>query len=231
MEYINIHVSVIDSVDFQGADPVAQATWLKLLRYACGQEQGDIIPGARRWTHRMWIRTCNISLREINRDSQLWQWENDDLIVNFYPHNAELALKAKRNGSRLGNAKRWGKGVPEGIAMGDAKGVSNRVRKGREGKEKEGKGSTSTSECEIPGLEEVRDWANGGVGVDPDYAEEKWHATTERHGWVVNGQLIDWRNRFLRWWLVDRENWMAKKMARVPQQKTAAAIVNFEAMR
>jgi hypothetical protein len=48
------------------------------------------------------------------------------------------------------------------------------------------------------------------------YALERFHATTEKHGWVVNGKLIDWRKRFERFWTEDKAKWFSRK-------KTAAA--------
>jgi len=66
-------------------------------------------------------------------------------------------------------------------------------------------------EAQIPMAEEVRTWAMGAVGVDPDYAFEKWSQTNENHGWIQNGRLIDWRQRFKRYWESDRDSWSARK--------------------
>ena len=106
------------------------------------------------------------------------------------------------------------------------------------GKEVEGR-NAAPPDLVVPSLVEVRDWAMGGAGVDPDFAEQKWHALNERHGWVMNGRLIDWRARFLRWWNEDREQWFARKKARAaaaaegepPLPPGLPPKINFEAMR
>lgn len=62
----------------------------------------------------------------------------------------------------------------------------------------------------VPTLEEVRTWAIGPSGVDPVWAEERWRYTSEVHGWVKNGRLIDWKSRFKRYWEECREAWLRR---------------------
>jgi hypothetical protein len=54
MEWINFHVSTLDSEPFIDAHPVQRATWIMLQRYCAGQENGGVIPGAASWGDRKW---------------------------------------------------------------------------------------------------------------------------------------------------------------------------------
>jgi len=123
MVFINIHVSAIDSVEFQSADDSGQATWLKLMRFLCGQEDGDRVRGAANWTDRTWMRTCGVSRKDVNQACQLWRWDGLDLIVKFYPHEAEAAIKAKRKAGK----DRWAQhGAQPGAKLGgEQKGNGN----------------------------------------------------------------------------------------------------------
>jgi hypothetical protein len=109
MEFINLHVSVLDSDQFKGATPTQRATWLCLMRYLVGQEDGDTIEKCRGWSDRKWQQVCAVTLQEVDDVCELWKWAGDDLEVNFYPEQAERETKAKRRGGVIGNRRRWGK--------------------------------------------------------------------------------------------------------------------------
>jgi len=109
MEWINIHVSVVDSPEFKSAEPVDQATWFKLLRFCCGQENGGIIEKAVVLGDRQWQALACVTLDEVQKKTGLWQFVGDDLEVNFYPETEEKRVKSMRRGGKIGNARRWGK--------------------------------------------------------------------------------------------------------------------------
>ena len=109
MEYVNIHVSVIDSAEFKSAEPVDQATWFKLLRFCCGQENGGVIEKAAALGDRQWQALACVTLEEVNKVTGLWKFVADDLEVNFYPEGEEKRVKSMRRGGKIGNARRWGK--------------------------------------------------------------------------------------------------------------------------
>ncbi|MDD2766008.1 MAG: hypothetical protein PHE83_18755, partial [Opitutaceae bacterium] len=48
----------------------------------------------------------------------------------------------------------------------------------------------------IPTLEEVRVWASGAAGVDPEWAARKWRWIENSHGWIRNGRLVRWQSMF-----------------------------------
>gem|GEM_PF-1470626 len=98
--------------------------------------------------------------------------------------------------------------------------------KGKEGKGKEGRESTRT-DAEIPSIDEVKTWADMSA-VEPDYAAAKWADTNEKHGWIVNSRLIDWRQRWLRFWIADREKWYAKKSGAGPSQSPVSREISLK---
>lgn len=98
------------------------------------------------------------------------------------------------------------------MRKGKGKGNSKGKEIGKE--EEEGSGSSSSELC-FPSEEQVRAWAIAHQ-VDADYALEKWREANEGHWWMVNGQLIDWEARWLRFWSQDQEGYRLRK-------KTAAA--------
>lgn len=107
MEYINLHVSTIDSAEFKGASPEQQGTFLCALRYLCGQEDGDTLRACRTWTERRWQTVVGVDKKILLEDCGLWEWKGDDLVLNFYPIDQERVTRAKRRGGRLGNRRRW----------------------------------------------------------------------------------------------------------------------------
>lgn len=97
MIWINIHTSVLDSPEFLGCEPVDRATWLCLLRYCVGQENGGRITGCRQWKDRQWQQMVRITADEASSTCALWTWEGDDLAVKHYPAEKENEVLAKRN--------------------------------------------------------------------------------------------------------------------------------------
>lgn len=273
MEFINLHVSVVDSEVFQDASPADRSTWLFLMRYCAGQENGGRIVGAHSWNDRKWLKCASLSCAEVDGERTLWTWEGEDLVVEFYPAEQEKILMAKRRGGRMaargrktvretGQLRRVLEGERAGVLSGEQTGQLR--RKGREGKEMEGNVREGTHvpetksevgnedsekkspapgagpaeknfhvehsehfpETAVPSLAEVMEWAgNPTVAVDPDYVKEKWEATQENHGWVLNGEVIDWQRKWRRYWLQDRERWYARRNRDVRQNGSAAALM------
>lgn len=233
MEWLNIHRSDVEGEAMQDAPRAQVGTWLFLSIFCAGQENGGRIAGAKGWSDRKWLKVTSLSAEEVQEESGLWHWDGEDLVVEFYPADQEAVVRSKRRGGRAGGKKRVEnfrkrkadlEGVPEGVLEGKAKADLEGVvegdleRKGREGKEKERNEREEPApgdESLIPTLSEVRTWAEMSA-VDPEFAAQKHAATSETHGWVKNGRLIDWRGRFKRYWDEDREGWSRKN------KKTAA---------
>lgn len=160
MEYINLHRSVLAGSEFVGAEPVDRATWLMLLDYCCGQENGGVIEACKAWADRQWQQIAKVTKNEVERASKLWMWEGDDLVVNFYPEEAESQVKAMRRGGRIGNRKMQEnrKAKKPGVKPPSQAPLSAPLQAGRsdnemEWNEREGKGTDGASE--IPSEETV----------------------------------------------------------------------------
>lgn len=107
MEWLNLHTSVLDSPEFIGSEPTVRATWLCLMRYCIGQENGGVIPGARSWGDRKWQQLVRITLAEAETESDLWKWVGDDLHVFRYPIDKQSEVQRLRSiGSKTSEAKR-----------------------------------------------------------------------------------------------------------------------------
>lgn len=106
MNWININVAVLDSEEFLGAEPTQRATWLCLLRYCAGQENGGCIAGAREWKDRKWQQVVRVTGKEVADACDLWSWDGDDLIVFAYPKDKEEEVKQKREAGRRGGQAR-----------------------------------------------------------------------------------------------------------------------------
>lgn len=102
MDWINLHISILDSEEFLGEEPTNQATWLKLLRYCIGQENSGVIQNCKTWKDRKWQQIVRVTQAETQASSALWAWEGDSLRVLFYPVEKEAIVK----GARVGGAKK-----------------------------------------------------------------------------------------------------------------------------
>src|SRR6187402_3567434 len=102
MIWINLNVSVLDSAEFIGCTPTERATWLCLLRYCAGQENGGRIAGCRKWKDRQWQQLVRVTLREVLTDCNLWSWDGDNLAVWNYPARKEAEVRQIRD---LGSVK------------------------------------------------------------------------------------------------------------------------------
>ena len=109
MEWLNIHTRTLDSPEFVGSEPVDRATWLCVLRYCIGQENGGRIEGATEWSDRQWQQIVRVTKAEIERPCALWRREGRDLSVSFYPLDKQTEIQAKREAGRATAAKRWSK--------------------------------------------------------------------------------------------------------------------------
>lgn len=109
MEWLNLHTSTLDSPEFIGADPTQRATWLCLLRYCAGQENGGIIWGAAIWSDRKLQQLVRVTRAEVDNLCDLWRIAGADIEVNFYPVAKEKQVKAGRGDAMAGASARWQK--------------------------------------------------------------------------------------------------------------------------
>lgn len=140
MNWINIECATLDSEWFKGEEPIDRATWLCLLRYCVGQENGGEIPGCKDWPDRKWQQLCAVTKEEVTRHSRLWFWNGESLRIWAYPSDAEAAVQKKREAGRKTALKRWERVLSSSvsdsaIAELHAEQIAKRMRKERKGKE------------------------------------------------------------------------------------------------
>jgi hypothetical protein len=160
MDWLNLHTSILDSENVVGSDPVDRGSWLMLLRYCIGQENGGIIAACASWKDRKWQQLARVTLGEVRRESDLWQWAGDDLVVWGYPADKENQVRARRelaktNGARGGRPKSnpaetnvgfdW-KPKSDNSRKAEEEGEGERKEKGKEG---EAKGGASQPEAAL----------------------------------------------------------------------------------
>lgn len=139
MNYLNLELTMICREPFIDADTAEIGTWLRMMTYACQQENGGVLKGAALWSNEKLLKTCGVSKRDVLRCTRLLHKDNDDLILEAYPTEAAKTLAVKRVAARNASMKRWGHASDDASDDGHEHGTtSESVRKG---KEKEGKGS------------------------------------------------------------------------------------------
>ena len=155
MEYINIPLYVIRSNEYIGADPTQRATWLSLVAWSCDQENMGRIAGARSWGDRRWMQSCGVMASEVAESCGLFHWDGDDLVISFYPADAQREIERKREIARVngrkGGRKPTSEPIPEtnvGSNVGNQPRIANDapLESEKKGKEKKGnsKGETTT---------------------------------------------------------------------------------------
>ena len=155
MEYINIPLYVIRSNEYIGADPTQRATWLSLIAWSCDQENMGRIAGARSWGDRRWMQSCGVMASEVAESCGLFRWDGDDLVISFYPADAQREIERKREIARANGRKGGRKPTPEpipetnaGTYTGNQPWIANEasLESEKKGKEKKGnrEGETTT---------------------------------------------------------------------------------------
>lgn len=158
MEYINIPLYVIRSNEYIGADPTQRATWLSLIAWSCDQENMGRIAGARSWGDRRWMQSCGVMASEVAESCGLFRWDGDDLVISFYPADAQREIERKREIARANGRKGGRKPTPEpipetnvGSDVGNQRWIANEasLESEKKGKEKKGnrEGEITTVYC------------------------------------------------------------------------------------
>lgn len=110
MNWLNIETATLDSERFVGSEPTARGTWLCLLRFCAGQENGGTIKACATWADRKWQQLARVTQAEVKADSTLWWWVGDDLVLWAYPSDKEAEVREKRERART-NGKLGGRPI------------------------------------------------------------------------------------------------------------------------
>ena len=113
MNWLNINTDTLRTTEFLGQEPRERGTWLCLIGWCCTQENGGIIEGAKLWKDRMWQQLCGVTKSEVETKSFLFGFEGNNLVVNYYPDDAETKVKTLRENGRKGGRPK--KRVPQVI--------------------------------------------------------------------------------------------------------------------
>ena len=89
-----------------GADHWERSTWLALIAHCGYMATGGKIAGCKTWTHRQWLALM-IEPELIVKQSKLWCWKGEDLMVSYYPTFSEKKTAAQRRAALNTNKKRW----------------------------------------------------------------------------------------------------------------------------
>ena len=210
MNWLNIHTDILRSEAYLGADPIERATWLNLMGWCATQENGGVIEGAQEWKDRKWQQLCGITKTEVETDSELYGFEEGNLVVYFYPAEKEAEVMAKREAGKKGGRPRKplkNKGEkPHGLANGNhevklSKREAITEGKGMEGKENGMEGEAPREEppgAQINHLDELKAKINA---LRPEWQKPaRWSYSEEQH--LHNGAASqmaeldddDWRN-------------------------------------
>lgn len=204
MEYINIPLYVIRSNEYIGADPTQRATWLSLVAWSCDQENMGRIAGARSWGDRRWMQSCGVMASEVAESCGLFHWDGDDLVISFYPADAQREIERKREIARIngrkGGRKPTSEPMPEtnvGSNVGNQPRIANEVplESEKKGKEKKGNiGGETTTVNSTPGEElpaapvppptPHESFPGFSPGTSPSYGSSAWIALQPLAEWV-----------------------------------------------
>jgi hypothetical protein len=161
MNWLNLSIQTLDSENFLGSDPTQRATWLCLLRYCIGQENGGTITGCAGWADRKWQQLVRVTRDEVQSACDLWQWDGETLIVWGYPIEKEEEVQRNRESGARG-------GIKGGRSTSEAKkeaAKSNGSKGGRPKTQSETQSRTeSETQTERKGKEEER---NGTLPPTP----------------------------------------------------------------
>jgi hypothetical protein len=180
---------------------VARATWLCLLRYCAGQENGGAIKDCKGWPDRKWQQLARVTKEEVLTDSALWRWEGDTLVLWSYPGEKETEVQHRRERART-NGRMGGRPTakptlvleaePTLVISAKAEGEGEGEGEGNEKEKRRADVSAPANDSEWLGtLKADPAWA--GVDIDREFARMR--------AWAEQHRKQPTRRRFVNWLL------------------------------
>lgn len=105
MEFLNLPSQVTRTDEYADAEPVQRATWFSLLCYCASMENSGRIKDCRGWKSRKWEQMTGVTQEEVMSTCSLYSWDGNDLVVCFYPLDAERKVQSRSTAGRLGGLK------------------------------------------------------------------------------------------------------------------------------
>lgn len=204
MDWLNINRKTLSSDEAMASDFPTRATWVWLLGYCVWQENGGRIPKCRSWPMEFWMMKAGVTLGldKLHENTGLWTWDGEDLMVKFYPVDAENVLRQKRQAGQAGGLKRGDnhrlKHTDNGASSTPEK-VLERKEIEKEEKEKgeEKRNGTAPRFAEVPSFAEVNAYALAWPGEPASGApvmDGQWVvAWFARINGRPGGWMPDWR--------------------------------------
>ena len=214
MNWLNISTQTLDSENFIGSEPVERGTWLCLLRYCIGQENGGTITGCLDWPDRKWQQLVRITKEEVARTCDLWEWEGNSLIVWGYPKDKEAEVREKRERAKTNGAK-GGRPIKTDVGNQKEPTLVISAKAERKGIRKEGEeeGNCYGVSPPSPKFEDVMKFAKGQAFPISQECAEAFFDEMEALQWTYKGQpciaTSAWHGRFRKWatnWLNNANN-------------------------
>lgn len=187
------------------AASVHRGTWLSILRYCVGQENGGVIQGARLWNDRKWQQIAGVTLEEVQSVNRIYGFDGDDLRLEFYPAASEVKVKHNRRVGKAGG-KASALARAQASAQAPAQAGASTEGKGREGKVMEGTPracASGTSSGDIPTEAEFVA-AFALLAIPEDYLRDQFAYFEGNNAWLdKQGGLKQWPILVHRWWVRD----------------------------
>lgn len=137
MNWINLRTEFLRSPLIVQSEPLALATWLKVLTYCCEQENNGFLRDAGKWTDRVWLTVCGVTKDEVESAVDLIVPDgHGNLTIMFYPSVKQAEVQAKREAGRKGGNSKAANSDPssatntvatEGEGEGNKKGKGKRT--------------------------------------------------------------------------------------------------------
>ena len=200
MNWLNIETTTLDSEEFVGSDPVTRATWLCLLRFCAGQENGGVIASCREWPDRKWQQLARVTKEEVLTESALWTWDGDTLRLWSYPSEKETEVQHRRERAKT-NGRLGGRPSSKPTLETNAKPTSVHFAKAEGEGEGEGEGKEKGRKADV---------ADGSATNDADWLKElsakpayQGIDVAREHGkmqaWCAANRKQPTRRRFVNW--------------------------------
>ena len=106
MRYFITERVAVDGPEFSESSFEQIGAWVYLMSYCAAQENGGRIEGAKGRKDAFFDRSLKVSRTILEQESQLWTWTEEDLLVHFYPLEAEQSYQKKRESGQRGGKKR-----------------------------------------------------------------------------------------------------------------------------
>lgn len=105
MQYLNIPVADMMTMEFLATSEAERGIWATLVAYCCQHENGGVLEGAANWGDRQWM-IMGVNASQMPESPTLWRQEGSDIVLTIYPSRAEQYTKERRaNGKKGGRPK------------------------------------------------------------------------------------------------------------------------------